>query len=55
MELDGFIVKEENYKFYKVKVLGVLLLVYNLKDFNLERKVVRIVIYNGIIKFLIRE
>lgn len=41
MELDGFIVKEENYKFYKVKALGALLLAHNLKDFNLERKAVR--------------
>lgn len=55
MELDGFIVKEENYKFYKVKALGALLLAHNLKDFNLERKAVRIVIYNGITKSSIRE
>ena len=55
MELDGFIVKEENYKFYKVKALGALLLAHNLKDFNLERKAVRIIIYNGITKSSIRE
>ena len=48
-------ISEENYKFYKVKALGALLLAHNLKDFNLERKAVRIVIYNGITKSSIRE
>lgn len=53
MEQDGFIKKDNSS--YHVKALGALLLAHNLKDFNLERKGVRIIIYNGITKSSIRE
>lgn len=51
--LDNFIKQEKGL--YSIKAIAALLLAHNLKDFNLERKGVRIIVYNGITKSSIRE
>lgn len=50
---DGLIIKYEDR--YKIKALGALLLANNLQDFNLERKGIRVIVYNGKTKSKIKN
>lgn len=51
---DGFIIEKDNNN-YSIKALGALLIANNLQDFGLERKGVRVIIYNGKTKSKIKK